>query len=70
MQELRFDDDIRFTAVVNSGQTWLRRALGAHELSALGDARALIAVSAASNRSKAGQHPAMWLPSAAGCRCQ
>ncbi|MFD5595572.1 hypothetical protein [Streptomyces griseorubiginosus] len=33
MQELRFDDGIRFTAVVSSDQTWLRRALGAHELS-------------------------------------
>ncbi|MGA5444315.1 hypothetical protein ACPCKW_33125 [Streptomyces griseoincarnatus] len=33
MQELRFDDDIRFTAVVSTDQTWLRRALGAHELS-------------------------------------
>ncbi|MEU6335591.1 hypothetical protein ABZ839_14260 [Streptomyces cellulosae] len=33
MQELRFDDDIRFTAEVSSDQTWLKRALGAHELS-------------------------------------
>ncbi|MEU6182917.1 MULTISPECIES: hypothetical protein [Streptomyces] len=33
MQELRFDDDIRFTVEVSSDQTWLRRALGAHELS-------------------------------------
>ncbi|MCX5256702.1 hypothetical protein OOK27_49145 [Streptomyces canus] len=33
MQELRFDDDIRFTATVSSDQTWLKRALGAHELS-------------------------------------
>lgn len=32
MQELRFDDGIRFTAVVSSDQTGLRRALGAHEL--------------------------------------
>ncbi|WP_439945786.1 hypothetical protein [Streptomyces sp. BBFR109] len=32
--------------------------------------RALIAVSAASNRSKAGQDPATWLPPAAGYRCQ
>jgi hypothetical protein len=32
MQELRFDD-IRFTVEVGSDQTWLRRALGAHELS-------------------------------------
>ncbi|MFI8265556.1 hypothetical protein [Streptomyces sp. NPDC085665] len=32
MQELRFDD-IRFTAAVNSDQTWLRPALGGHELS-------------------------------------
>ncbi|MFI9248160.1 hypothetical protein ACIGXF_37650 [Streptomyces sp. NPDC053086] len=32
MQELRFDDDIRFTASVSSDQTWLHRALGAHEL--------------------------------------
>ncbi|MEQ6028249.1 hypothetical protein SOM70_37495 [Streptomyces salinarius] len=31
MQELRFDD-IRFTAAVNRDQTWLRRALGGHEL--------------------------------------
>nr|WP_209445400.1 HNH endonuclease family protein [Streptomyces achromogenes] len=36
----------------------------------LGDERALIAVSAASNRSKADQDPATWLPSAAGYRCQ
>ncbi len=35
-----------------------------------GDARALIAVSAASNRSKADQDPATWLPPAAGSRCQ
>ncbi|MEU8933334.1 hypothetical protein AB0D30_26055 [Streptomyces sp. NPDC048409] len=35
----------------------------------LGDDRALIAVSAASNRSKADQDPATWLPSAAGYRC-
>ncbi|MEV5957516.1 hypothetical protein AB0M11_27750 [Streptomyces sp. NPDC051987] len=33
MQELRFDDDIRFTATVSSDQAWLKRALGAHELS-------------------------------------
>jgi hypothetical protein len=33
MQELRFDDDIRFTVEVSSDQTWLHRALGAHELS-------------------------------------
>ncbi|GHB18982.1 MULTISPECIES: hypothetical protein [Streptomyces] len=32
MQELRFDD-IRFTTAVGSDQTWLRRALGGHELS-------------------------------------
>ncbi|MGR6968321.1 hypothetical protein ACU639_01715 [Streptomyces cynarae] len=32
MQELRFDD-IRFTVEVSSDQTWLRRALGGHELS-------------------------------------
>ncbi|WP_149829209.1 hypothetical protein [Streptomyces tailanensis] len=31
MQELRFDD-IRFTVEVSSDQTWLRRALGGHEL--------------------------------------
>ncbi|MGW2462363.1 hypothetical protein ACWC4J_23755 [Streptomyces sp. NPDC001356] len=31
MQELRFDD-IRFTVAVSSDQTWLRRALGGHEL--------------------------------------
>ncbi|WDM16520.1 HNH endonuclease [Streptomyces lavenduligriseus] len=36
----------------------------------LGDERALIAVSAASNRSKADQDPATWLPPAAGYRCQ
>ncbi|MFI2764815.1 HNH endonuclease family protein [Streptomyces echinatus] len=36
----------------------------------LGDDRALIAVSAASNRSKADQDPATWLPPAAGYRCQ
>ncbi|MGW1606659.1 HNH endonuclease family protein [Streptomyces eurythermus] len=36
----------------------------------LGDGRALIAVSAASNRSKADQDPATWLPPAAGYRCQ
>ncbi|WP_103537903.1 MULTISPECIES: hypothetical protein [unclassified Streptomyces] len=32
MQELRFDD-IRFTTAIGSDQTWLRRALGGHELS-------------------------------------
>ncbi|MEU4090379.1 hypothetical protein [Streptomyces aureus] len=32
MQELRFDDDIRFTAAVSNDQTRLQRALGAHEL--------------------------------------
>ncbi|GGZ24761.1 hypothetical protein GCM10010300_80290 [Streptomyces olivaceoviridis] len=36
----------------------------------LGDERALIAVSAASNRSKADQGPSMWLPPAVGYRCQ
>ncbi|WTO32919.1 HNH endonuclease family protein [Streptomyces achromogenes] len=36
----------------------------------LGDGRALIAVSAASNRSKADQDPTTWLPSATGSRCQ
>ncbi|MGW2773454.1 HNH endonuclease family protein [Streptomyces olivaceoviridis] len=36
----------------------------------LGDDRALIAVSAASNRSKADQDPSTWLPSAVGYRCQ
>ncbi|MGW1807200.1 HNH endonuclease family protein [Streptomyces sp. NPDC002078] len=36
----------------------------------LGDDRALIAVSAASNRSKADQDPTTWLPSAGGYRCQ
>ncbi|MGV9892091.1 HNH endonuclease family protein [Streptomyces sp. NPDC003395] len=36
----------------------------------LGDDRALIAVSAASNRSKADQDPTTWLPLAAGYRCQ
>ncbi|MEV6810495.1 DUF1524 domain-containing protein, partial [Streptomyces sp. NPDC051129] len=36
----------------------------------LGDGRALIAVSATSNRSKADQDPAAWLPPAAGYRCQ
>ncbi|MFF9244688.1 HNH endonuclease family protein [Streptomyces sp. NPDC014776] len=36
----------------------------------LGDDRALIAVSAASNRSKADQDPTTWLPPAAGYRCQ
>ncbi|MEU6814097.1 HNH endonuclease family protein [Streptomyces sp. NPDC046860] len=35
----------------------------------LGDARDLIAVSAASNRSKADQDPATWLPTAVGYRC-
>ncbi|MFG3361261.1 HNH endonuclease family protein [Streptomyces griseofuscus] len=35
----------------------------------LGDDRALIAVSAASNRSKADQDPTTWLPSATGYRC-
>jgi len=35
----------------------------------LGDARALIAVSAASNRSKADQDPSTWQPPAAGYRC-
>lgn len=32
MQELRFDGDIRFTTAGSSDQTWLHRALGAHEL--------------------------------------
>ncbi|MFE5220470.1 MULTISPECIES: HNH endonuclease family protein [unclassified Streptomyces] len=36
----------------------------------LGDDRALIAVSAASNRSKADQDPSTWLPPAPGYRCQ
>ncbi|MGW3341343.1 HNH endonuclease family protein [Streptomyces sp. NPDC001009] len=36
----------------------------------LGDERALIAVSATSNRSKADQDPSTWLPTAAGYRCQ
>jgi hypothetical protein len=36
----------------------------------LGDDRALIAVSAASNRSKADQDPTTWLPPTAGYRCQ
>ncbi|MGV9420014.1 HNH endonuclease family protein [Streptomyces sp. NPDC003674] len=36
----------------------------------LGDNRALIAVSAASNRSKADQDPSTWLPPAQGYRCQ
>ncbi|MEV7689032.1 HNH endonuclease family protein [Streptomyces bungoensis] len=36
----------------------------------LGDEQALIAVSAASNRSKADQDPVAWLPLAAGYRCQ
>ncbi|MFF9378190.1 HNH endonuclease family protein [Streptomyces griseoluteus] len=35
----------------------------------LGDTRDLIAVSATSNRSKADQDPATWLPSAVGYRC-
>ena len=35
----------------------------------LGDDRALIAVSAASNRSKADQDPSTWLPPAVGYRC-
>ncbi|WP_329265063.1 DUF1524 domain-containing protein [Streptomyces sp. NBC_01478] len=36
----------------------------------LGDARALIAVSAASNRSKSDQDPSTWQPPAPGYRCQ
>ncbi|WP_432091471.1 HNH endonuclease family protein [Streptomyces sp. NRRL F-5630] len=36
----------------------------------LGDPRALIAVSAASNRSKADQDPTTWMPPAPGYRCQ
>ncbi|MFF7127204.1 DUF1524 domain-containing protein [Streptomyces sp. NPDC008240] len=36
----------------------------------LGDNRALIAVSATSNRSKADQDPGTWLPPASGYRCQ
>ncbi|MFF0837659.1 MULTISPECIES: HNH endonuclease family protein [unclassified Streptomyces] len=36
----------------------------------LGDDRALIAASAASNRSKADQDPSTWLPPAEGYRCQ
>ncbi|WP_240467953.1 HNH endonuclease family protein [Streptomyces dangxiongensis] len=36
----------------------------------LGDDRALIAVSAASNRSKADQDPSTWLPPTIGYRCQ
>jgi hypothetical protein len=35
----------------------------------LGDDRALVAVSAASNRSKADQDPSTWLPPAEGYRC-
>ncbi|MEU3830571.1 HNH endonuclease [Streptomyces sp. NPDC029080] len=38
--------------------------------SGLGDERALIAASTASNRSKADHDPATWLPPAAACRCQ
>ncbi|MGW2779585.1 HNH endonuclease family protein [Streptomyces olivaceoviridis] len=36
----------------------------------LGDERSLIAMSAASNRSKADQDPSTWLPPAVGYRCQ
>ncbi|WP_332880958.1 hypothetical protein [Streptomyces sp. NBC_00564] len=36
----------------------------------MGDSRALIGVSAASNRSKADQDPATWLQPAEGYRCQ
>lgn len=32
MQELRFDDNIRFTVEASSDKTWLWRALGGHEL--------------------------------------
>ncbi|MGW0633800.1 HNH endonuclease, partial [Streptomyces sp. NPDC002758] len=35
----------------------------------LDDPRALIAVSAASNRSKSDKDPTQWLPPYAGCRC-
>ncbi|MFF3918528.1 hypothetical protein ACFYZB_34710 [Streptomyces sp. NPDC001852] len=35
----------------------------------LGEDRALIAVSGASNRSKADQDPSTWLPPAVGYRC-
>ncbi|MEW2250556.1 hypothetical protein AB0907_24860 [Streptomyces sp. NPDC006975] len=35
-----------------------------------GDERALIAVSAVSNQSKADQDPTTWLPPAEGCRCE
>ncbi|WP_167504730.1 HNH endonuclease family protein [Streptomyces malaysiensis] len=36
----------------------------------LGDARALVAVTARENRSKADQDPAAWLPSSTGARCR
>ncbi|MFF9401695.1 hypothetical protein [Streptomyces sp. NPDC014744] len=45
-------------------------ALAATYANDLGDPRSLIAVSAASNRSKADQDPSTWQPPAAGYRCQ
>jgi len=44
-----------------------KREVYAHGLD---DARALITVSAASNRSKSDQDPSTWLPPFAGYRCQ
>ncbi|MFI5978875.1 HNH endonuclease family protein [Streptomyces sp. NPDC051452] len=53
----------------SGASTWTAKEREAYA-NDLGDDRALIAVSATSNRSKAGQDPATWMPPAAGYRCQ
>lgn len=53
----------------SGASTWTAKEREAYA-NDLGDARALIAVSAASNRSKADQDPSTWQPPAEGYRCQ
>ncbi|MFJ9733715.1 HNH endonuclease family protein [Streptomyces sp. NPDC101171] len=53
----------------SGASTWTAAAREAYA-NDLGDDRALIAVSAASNRSKADQDPTSWLPPAVAYRCQ
>ncbi|MFG2656068.1 HNH endonuclease family protein [Streptomyces sp. NPDC048425] len=53
----------------SGASTWTAKEREAYA-NDLGDARALIAVSAASNRSKADQDLSTWQPPAKGYRCQ